>query len=287
MTVLTAEQVLNLALGAGFTRAEANEMTVIAHYESGWDPSNLGDQTLSKYGSIGLWQIFTGAHRPSEFGLGSSGWNRPLIAELASPATNAKAAHVVFKEQGYSAWSTYNHYHSDASWANLLAKVAAINVSGSVSPLPMVAKPSKNYLASKGNNNPLGTKGVEAAKAREASGASLGAGTCLKTVRIDYGITKTIPDATASWHSVPSKYQHTWYNAPYGTPVFWTGGSTGAGHVAIADGLGNVYSTDFGSNGYIGDGKTRLIPTGAVSAHDKALKYAGWSEFLNGTRVYD
>lgn len=293
MTVLTAEAVLNLALGAGFTRAEANVMTVISHYESGWNPANVGDQTLSRYGSIGLWQIFTGAHVPSEFGLGTSGWNRPLIAELAVPATNAKAARRVYEEQGYSAWSTYNSHHGDAAWATLLASTEKIVPGAPASPPNPVttAAHPRNYLAAKGNVNRAAAAAVEFEKAQVASGAASWKGLCASLVRNSYGISVTAwgsgtRTAAAAWHAVPGKLQHGWYNPPVGVPVFWVGGKTGAGHVAVADGNGNCWSSDFSASGYVDDGKVRLVPIASISAHDPALKYVGWAETYLGVRVY-
>jgi hypothetical protein len=289
MTTLTAADVLELALGAGFSRADADVMTVISHYESAWNPADNGDLTLSRYGSVGLWQIFTGAHTPSEFGLGSSGWNKPLVAELFVPATNAHAARVVFGEQGFTAWSTYNSYHATAEWAALLKQVQAIKATGAApAPAPKV---SRDALASKGNTNAHAAAAIEYAKAEVAKPLLSWKGLCASFVRNAYtvnisawgSVKRTAAEAAAL---VPHAQLHGWYTAPMGCPVYWTGGSTGAGHVALADGKGNVYSTDFGPNGYIGDGKVRLIPQTAVSAHDKSLKCVGWGESFLGVRVY-
>lgn len=292
MTALTAAAVLELALGAGFSRADADVMTVIAHFESGCDPNNIGDQTLSRYGSRGLWQVFTGAWTPADFGLGHSGWNKPLVAELAAPATNARAARVVFKAQGFSAWSTYNSFHGDAAWQKLLAQVQAIKAVGGTNPPSRVAKPTKDYLARKGNTNPHAAKAIEFAKAEVAHQRFSWKRRCASLVRHEYGLPMTAwgdaaTNAASAFHLVPSKFVHTWYTAPAGCPVYWTGGSSGAGHVALADGHGNVYSNDFGPDGYIGDGRVRLVPQAAISAHDKALKFVGWGEFYLGVRVYN
>lgn len=121
--VLSGDQVYGLIVAAGagtdpngaqsqdiggVRYSQAEIMTAIAHAESGWDPNNVGDQTLSPYGSRGLWQIFTGVHPPSEFGLGSGGWSQGSLAQIANPQTNADAAMEIFHSQGYRAWSTYN-----------------------------------------------------------------------------------------------------------------------------------------------------------------------------------
>lgn len=151
MTTLTGQKVLALALAAGFSRAEANVMTVIAYYESGWNPNNVGDATLSKYGSRGLWQIFTKVHPPSEVlqGSNSSAWTDALIKQLEDPAANAHAAHVVFKSQGFTAWSTYDNHHTSAAWATLLTTVAAYGDPGTPVPPPV---PGQTYVVTLGKN---------------------------------------------------------------------------------------------------------------------------------------
>lgn len=145
---LTQKQVIQLAVDAGFSRADANVMSVIAYYESGWDPKNLGDVTLSKYGSRGLWQIFTGAHNPSEVGVGTGPWTAALAIALEDPKANAHAAHVVFKEQGFKAWSTYNNRAQHSGWQGLLDKAAAIDLGGTPTPVP---KP-QSYVVTLGKN---------------------------------------------------------------------------------------------------------------------------------------
>jgi hypothetical protein len=147
---LTQKQVLQLAVDAGFSRADANVMSVIAFYESGWDPKNIGDATLSKYGSRGLWQIFTKVHPPSEVlsGSSASAWTDALIKQLEDPAANAHAAHVVFKSQGFKAWSTWNNRAQHSGWAGLLTKAEAIDLGGTPPPPP----PAPTYVAKLGKN---------------------------------------------------------------------------------------------------------------------------------------
>lgn len=129
---LTAREVLALALGAGFTQRQAETMAVIAWFESEWNPGNVGDLKLAEHGSRGLWQIFTGAHDPSEFGLGSGKWTASLIARLAEPAVNAHAARVVFQEQGFTAWSTYNDLRHTSVWSDKLSEVRGLPVTKKV-----------------------------------------------------------------------------------------------------------------------------------------------------------
>lgn len=286
MSALTADAVLRLALAAGFTRAEANEMTVIAKYESGWDPANIGDQTLAKYGSRGLWQVFTGAWSPSDFGFGSGPWTASLVSVLADPAHNAHAAYVVFKAQGLTAWSTYNSYHNDPSWAALLAKVEKIDLTIPAPKGPIVSvvsKADKNYYVKLGNRNPRGAAALAEARKQSESGAAGWHDLCLKFVRTCFGVNAQQPTAYAAWTAnlKPRDLTHGWYNPPAGVPVFWQGGSSGAGHIAISDGKGNCWSSDIRRTG-----KVDLVPITEIHAK-WGLKFLGWSEVLNGVRIFD
>lgn len=152
---LTQKQVIQLAVDAGFSRADANVMSVIAFYESGWDPKNIGDATLSQYGSRGLWQIFTKVHPPSEVlpGSSASSWTPALIAQLEDPKNNAHAAHVVFKSQGFRAWSTWNNRAQHSGWAGLLAKAEAIDLGTTPPPVPdPTPTPTPTYVVTLGKN---------------------------------------------------------------------------------------------------------------------------------------
>lgn len=126
MSNLTAKQVYTLALNTGVSSEHALVLTVIAYFESGWNPNNLGDQHLAKFGSRGLWQIFTGAHTPNEvLGHGGNKWSTTLANALYHPSTNAHAMHVVFEEQGFQAWSTYNNLNGTPEWDAKYAEVKA------------------------------------------------------------------------------------------------------------------------------------------------------------------
>jgi hypothetical protein len=57
------------------------------------------------------------------------------------------------------------------------------------------------------------------------------------------------PTAANHWNSIPAQDKHPGdTNAPAGALVFWGGG---AGHVAIADGSGGVFSTDYPTSGEV------------------------------------
>lgn len=102
-------------------------------------------------------------------------------------------------------------------------------------------------------------------------------GMCLKFVRSLYNVPVVYPDAATAWRN--TKYRHT-STPPKGVPVWWTGGSRGFGHVAISAGGGYVISTDYPSKGRVGKVK--------ISTLTKAWgqTYRGWSEDINGYRVY-
>lgn len=140
---------------------------------------------------------------------------------------------------------------------------------------------AKNTLVKRGNRNLRSAK-AEAAVKQEALHPTLeDEGMCLRDVRIQYGIPSGSPNAIAAWKAAGNRRQHTWYDAPAGVPVFWSGGSTGAGHIAIADGLGNCWSSDIRRAG-----KFDLVPLAEI--HNKwGLKYLGWTEVLNGVLVYE
>lgn len=136
--VLSGPVVLGLVLSTGLDRDTASTMTVIAWFESGWNTNSLSDTTLSKYGSRGIFQIFTGAHSPQEvLGQGGTQWTETLAAELYGPQTNVKAMHVVYKEQGLKAWSTWvQRTHHEPQWSTLLKQVS-LWVPGPVTPVPI------------------------------------------------------------------------------------------------------------------------------------------------------
>src|SRR3954470_8659286 len=104
MTILTREQVMDLLVGAGFKKTSPDTaiMVGICYAESGGDPSKYNG--VNKDSSYGLWQInmkgSLGPDRRKKFGIASND-------ELFKPAVNAKAAHIVYKDSGLEAWTTY------------------------------------------------------------------------------------------------------------------------------------------------------------------------------------
>lgn len=90
----------------------------------------------------------------------------------------------------------------------------------------------------------------------------------------------TAPTAQAAWDdtiSTGGKVHKGDQNPPAGVPVYWSGGSSGDGHVALSAGSGYVYSTDIGGNGTVS-----LVPL--MSIQQKwGLTYEGWAETEAGS----
>lgn len=78
--------------------------------------------------------------------------------------------------------------------------------------------------------------------------------------------------AVKNWQATPANLKHPGdWNAPAGALMYWSGGSTGAGHVAISLGNGSIISTDATGPGVVGQVPARL-PT------DKwGHPYLGWA----------
>lgn len=98
---LTASQIAQLAINAGFTGADLTNAVAVAFAESSGNPVAYNPETQAKTpegeGSFGLWQIYRHAH--PEFS----------AMDLYDPQTNANAAYSVYSGAGYSfrPWSTF------------------------------------------------------------------------------------------------------------------------------------------------------------------------------------
>ena len=97
---------------------------------------------------------------------------------------------------------------------------------------------------------------------------------CLKLARTAYGVPAVHPDAKTAWKATKVRGKG---EPPRGAAVWWDRGKYG--HVAIADGRGNVLGNDFRVGG-----RVRLTSIDSMSA---ALggKPTGWSRDLNGITV--
>lgn len=95
---LTATQIKNLAINAGFTGNDLTTAVAVALAESTGNPQALGDVGIGQ-GSYGLWQINSYYH--PEYG--------PDFTTLYDPQTNANAAFAVYSAAGdsFTPWSTF------------------------------------------------------------------------------------------------------------------------------------------------------------------------------------
>lgn len=107
------------------------------------------------------------------------------------------------------------------------------------------------------------------------------AGLCLRHVRLWFGIAAKYPSAIEAWEGAGGAggdATHTVLDAPPGVPMFWRGGRFG--HIALSAGDGMIYTTDLPQRG-----RTGLVKASLVEERWN-YKYLGWSETLNGVRVY-
>lgn len=95
-------------------------------------------------------------------------------------------------------------------------------------------------------------------------------GMCDNFVANMFGYTASgYPTAANHWNSIPSNDKHPGdMNAPAGALMFWGGG---AGHVAISDGNGGIFSTDYPSAGQVSHVSASVI------TETWKKPYLGWS----------
>src|SRR5882762_3346322 len=109
--------------------------------------------------------------------------------------------------------------------------------------------------------------------ARCAATSSWAVGMCGQFCAAMYGYGFSgYKDALTQWNKIPASLKHPdAMDAPAGSLVFWGGGSAGHGHVAIADGLGEIFSIDIS-----GPGTVTRVPAGTISNRWR-LPYLGWT----------
>jgi hypothetical protein len=103
-------------------------------------------------------------------------------------------------------------------------------------------------------------------------------GMCLQVVRTWSGIPARYPDATTAWRNTNDRHPGN-RNPPRGADVYWTGGSSGHGHIAKSLGNGKVRSTDAG-----GRGRVATVDLGWVERNWR-MPYAGWSWDTNEVTI--
>lgn len=99
---LSSSEISGYASKAGFSGDDLGIAVAVAQAESRGNPTAHNSKPPDD--SYGLWQInmlgSLGPARRKEFGITSN-------TQLYDPATNAKAAYMVWKSSGWKAWTTY------------------------------------------------------------------------------------------------------------------------------------------------------------------------------------
>ena len=126
-----------------------------------------------------------------------------------------------------------------------------------------------------------GNDAIEVARKMAVYNTYVHYGTCLMQTRQYFNVSSLYPDAATGWRN--AKYRHPTQDVnkiPRGVPIWWTGGSSGYGHVAISTGNGYCYSTDF----------NRIERVSKVRINDITnswgLQFQGWTNDINGVTVY-
>lgn len=124
----------------------------------------------------------------------------------------------------------------------------------------------------------------EARRRSRSSTPTSAPGFCKREVRECYRIAVSrSADAAGAWRNARFKHHETDpMSIPRGVPVFWLGGSNGHGHVSIATGSGGHWTTDLIRPGYFD--RTGIA---RVSRQWPNLRLVGWTEDLDGVRVWD
>lgn len=120
-----------------------------------------------------------------------------------------------------------------------------------------------------------GSKAVAYALKLRAAGRAIWDHLCLKFVRTCLGVPPRYSSARVAWSHVAKSDRHGGSTPPPGVPVFWS-----PNHVALSVGGGYVESTDI-----LREGLIDRVSIDYITRH-WGLRYLGWTETLNGKRVY-
>lgn len=122
---------------------------------------------------------------------------------------------------------------------------------------------------------------IQNARHDAKAGTTRRVGLCLQWVRTWLGIAARYPTAADAWAQARFRHPETDpAKIPRGVAVFWTGGSHGFGHVALATGNARCYSSDI-----VRDGQADHVDIDLIR-EKWGLELAGWTEDLNGIRYY-
>lgn len=103
--------------------------------------------------------------------------------------------------------------------------------------------------------------------------------TCMVFVRTALGVGPRYGTPRVAWSAARHKHRSRYDRIPAGVPVY-THGRSSPGHIMVSLGRGMVRSTDWPSVGRVGT--VRLSTLLRTWGH----RYLGWSEDLNGVRVW-
>ncbi len=122
---------------------------------------------------------------------------------------------------------------------------------------------------------------IDAVARQSATGKPFRVGMCKQRTRMAYGVPSDgTNDATEAFGRTKHRLAVTGAKAPRGAILWWTGGSKGHGHVAIADGKGGVWSVDIKRDGFWDH-----VPFGQIAKSFPNVKFAGVSQDIDGVRV--
>lgn len=125
---------------------------------------------------------------------------------------------------------------------------------------------------------------IATAQSYAANGRRTQSGMCLRETRQYYGVPAKYPaakDSLAAAQREGKAYRiHNWNKVPKGAIVYWFGGGSKYGHIAISVGKGYVISTDIPSAGRYG----RIHGAQLMRAWGYTRAY--WSPLVNDYRVW-
>jgi hypothetical protein len=128
------------------------------------------------------------------------------------------------------------------------------------------------------STGPLAASDAAETVASAVASSSNVPGQCLGWSRQQAEIPSRYPDAATAWTHATGRHRGDPV-PPEGAAVYWTGGSSGHGHVAISLGRGKVRSTDAA-----GEGSVATVPLRSIT-RDWHLEYAGWADSINGYTI--
>lgn len=120
----------------------------------------------------------------------------------------------------------------------------------------------------------MATRDAEATAKNAEASTSNGVGMCLQWSRERAAIPALHPDAATAWKHATHRHKGD-RNPPRGAMVYWTGGSKGYGHIAVALGNGKIRSSDAGGNG-----KPATVDL-SWPEQRWGMPYAGWADNVN------